>query len=132
MPDGNGSPRADERRSTRRRAQGLNNELLTHLAMAVTDTQWPRPWWYRGYRRATEYEDKVDHHDGFVLTDLGELSVQIKSSRHGKRMHEAKHGFADIVLVVDGREPLADIRERLLCEAARRFFVRHNAWARAQ
>lgn len=43
-------------------------------------TEGPMPKWYRGYRRATAYEDIYRLTDGFVQTDLGDAPVQLKTS----------------------------------------------------
>lgn len=57
------------------------------------------PWWFYGVERATPHHDKKGA-DAFVLTDIGKIPVQIKSSMAGAKQFLNKQCHEGIVIIV--------------------------------
>jgi hypothetical protein len=79
--------------------------------------------WYRDVRRATKREDQEDGVDAFIVTDIGEIPIQIKSSRSGIRGYRWKRPESQAIIVVVRRgERPKRIREKVFRKVSKRRF----------
>jgi hypothetical protein len=98
MPDGATPSGWPELGRDARKETGSTHEFLVFSALQAPD--WTPPWWFRCYRRATPDED-AGGVDLIITIDLGDIEVQIKSSRYGREQHRARHGTQQAIITVD-------------------------------
>ena len=90
-----------------------------------------RPAWMRSARAATRVEDHRGI-DVVIESDVGNLFVQVKSSRLGKAKFERRRRAArSVVVVVDAGDSLEAVLGRVVGEVAkvRGEYVAQRGWA---
>lgn len=60
---------------------------------------WKKPFWLLSVRHATRAEDNLGV-DAIVLTDVGVIEVQIKTSHAGRLAHIARYGREHVITVI--------------------------------
>jgi hypothetical protein len=80
---------------------------------AFTKGRWRKPSWYKSVRPATGLEDS-EGYDFFINTDIGELPIQVKSSKKYVARYRRRHPESDAIIVVVGNLSRSRIRELTL------------------
>jgi hypothetical protein len=88
-------------RATVKHAFGMETERRFFCAFRVPNIELPS--WFHGVRRASVSEDNAGI-DAFVITDIGEIPVQIKSSVNGMFEFNKKHPGNQIPVLVISRD----------------------------
>lgn len=102
------------------RRGAVSEGFAARLLQEITDGL--HPAWWTGWRWATEDEDQIHAIDLCVLTDLGAIPVQVKSSGHGVRKHWKRHAeWKGAVFVVWSNELSGGAKSRE--RAKRRLFA---------
>lgn len=57
------------------------------------------PEWFWGYNTSEENEDRFKGIDGWILTDVGKIPVQIKSSIRGEQKAKRNHPEIPVVVI---------------------------------
>lgn len=70
--------------------------------------------WFKGYEISTDTENQHQGIDGWVITDVGKIPIQIKSSECGKLAALKKHPKVQAVVVICAGEPIEGIITRLV------------------
>lgn len=78
-------------------AIGKDSERL--FLKAFQEAGWKPPQWYRSIRPATGLEDS-EGYDFFILTDRGEVPIQVKSSRTYIRKYRLRHPESTAIIIV--------------------------------
>lgn len=69
-----------------------------------------KPCWVRSVREATYQEDVYEETDAVIETDIGELSIQIKSSKKGgnkfkRKQHPRRKKFIGVLVILQNYTP---------------------------
>jgi hypothetical protein len=94
---------------------GRTKEKMALIALS----EGPLPAWIKSYRRAGHPED-VEGKDLVILTDVGPVFIQIKSSVNACREYLKKERkFPVGVVLIKSTDPLTSVRSNLIAVADR-------------
>ncbi len=94
---------------------GRSKEKMAMVALS----KGPLPAWIKSYRRANHQED-LQGKDIVVMTDLGEVYLQIKSSAEGCNQFMEEHPKGEIVaIMIKATDDLDFVRNNLVWAAER-------------
>lgn len=103
--------RINKRKGRMAKKRGVRSEERFFRAFKAIDT--PFPSWFRMVRRATSEEDAMGF-DAFVLIDIGEIPVQIKTSEFAAKAYKQKRPFGPAIVVVVGSASEKVIRKTVI------------------